>query len=196
MWIDGFRGFLIGSYHVKLSRSEPAPSINETREPFLNTCMSSSFKTCEKIICPNVKSNGETKSQVCTCHDSSAVVTCTKLWGDLINIFYIRAIIFTRLNGKLINSYWDGSEFAPPLTSPMNGRCVRYGRWSRRWMSNTIHCALSTAHHEEWWPGASELRSRATCWCIAAVTTQPDRCPGPPERAAELAWVHQIRQFW
>ena len=36
-------------------------------------------------------------SQFCTCHYSSAVVTCAKLWPDLIIIFHVRAICFNEI---------------------------------------------------------------------------------------------------
>ena len=45
----------------------------------------------------NVSSHDLIRSQFCTCHDSSAVMTCAKLWPDEINIFHVGAMhILTR----------------------------------------------------------------------------------------------------
>ena len=50
-------------------------------------------------------------SRSCTCHDSSAVVACAKLWPDLVIIFQVRATRnFTRLNHGLINPLWNGPQ--------------------------------------------------------------------------------------
>ena len=59
--------------------------------------MSSQPKSCENTSCSYFDSNDLIRSQFCTCHDSSAVMTYAKLWPDLIHIFHIREIwIFTR----------------------------------------------------------------------------------------------------
>ena len=48
------------------------------------------------------------QAQICTCHDSSAVVTYGKLWPDLIMIFHARAAqIFTSLDYDLISKLWN-----------------------------------------------------------------------------------------
>ena len=45
----------------------------------------------------NFDSNGPIRSQFCTWHDSLTVMTCAKLWPDLIIICHVRATwIFTR----------------------------------------------------------------------------------------------------
>ena len=42
-------------------------------------------------------SNNPIRSQICTCHNSSAVVGCAKFWTDMIIIFYVRAIcVYTK----------------------------------------------------------------------------------------------------
>ena len=46
----------------------------------------------EKIFPPNFDYNDPLSSQFCTCHNSSAVVTCAKLWADLNIIFYVTGI--------------------------------------------------------------------------------------------------------
>ena len=51
----------------------------------------------EIVFTPNFDSKNPIKSQICTGHDSSAVVTYAKLWPDLIIIHHVRATwIFTR----------------------------------------------------------------------------------------------------
>ena len=54
--------------------------------------MSSLSKSRENESCSNLKDNDQIRSQFCTCHDSSAVVACAKLWYGLI----IRNTIPTR----------------------------------------------------------------------------------------------------
>ena len=45
----------------------------------------------------NCYSYDSSRSQICTCHDSSAVVACAKLWPDQVIIFHITVTyIFTR----------------------------------------------------------------------------------------------------
>ena len=49
------------------------------------------------LSAPNYDSNEPVRTQFCTGHDSSAVVTCAKLWSDCIIIFHVRAtLILTR----------------------------------------------------------------------------------------------------
>ena len=61
--------------------------------------------------CSSCDSNDSTRSQICTCHDSSAVMACAKLWTDLISIFYIRAMhTFIRLDNEFMTYLWNGSQ--------------------------------------------------------------------------------------
>ena len=46
--------------------------------------------SCKKFFCFNHDSHNPVRSQICTCHDSWAVVACAKLWPDLIIIFHVR----------------------------------------------------------------------------------------------------------
>ena len=49
-------------------------------------------------------------SQFCTCHDSSAVVTCAKLWDDWIISLQVKANIFLEdFEYKLINHLWNST---------------------------------------------------------------------------------------
>ena len=45
------------------------------------------------IIClTSYSTYNPVRSQICTCHDSSAAVTCTKFWAHWLNDFYFRAM--------------------------------------------------------------------------------------------------------
>ena len=53
------------------------------RDPFYNRFMRSWYESCKNVCCSNKKKYHQISSHICTCHDisdSSAVVTCTKLW--------------------------------------------------------------------------------------------------------------------
>ena len=78
-------------------------------------------------------------SQFCTCHDSSAVVACAKLWHDWIIIFHTGTPLnFKRLDYGLTNLVWNGSAVA------YSGR--EHGlRSDRSWSRRCRH----TQHH--WW---------------------------------------------
>ena len=49
-----------------------------------NRFMSSWYESCKNVCCSNKKNYHQISSHICTCHDSSAVVTCAKLWPDWI----------------------------------------------------------------------------------------------------------------
>ena len=54
----------------------------------------------------NYHSDGPIWSPICTCHDSSAVVTCAKLWSDWVIIFQERVTwIFRRLGLWVHNTF-------------------------------------------------------------------------------------------
>ena len=56
-----------------------------------------------------LNNDDQIRSRFCTCHDSSAVVTCAKLWPDLVNRIMIKAKAnFSRFNYELINPLWKG----------------------------------------------------------------------------------------
>ena len=45
----------------------------------------------------NFNHNHQTLSQFCTCHDSSTVVTCAKLWQDLMVIIEMTRVFFPKI---------------------------------------------------------------------------------------------------
>ena len=49
------------------------------------------IKILWKLFCCNPDFYGISRSQICTSHESLAVMTCAKLWPDLIIIFHARA---------------------------------------------------------------------------------------------------------
>ena len=51
--------------------------------------LSNIFYECS--VCSNFDSNVPIWTRFCTCHDSSAVMACAKLWHDLMTIFHVRA---------------------------------------------------------------------------------------------------------
>ena len=77
-------------------------------------CNPNIVKIC---CCDYISFNGRIKSKFCTCHDSSAVMPCAKLWPDL--IFWIKIgarvilMIFELwdhelfLNGAQVSPNWD-----------------------------------------------------------------------------------------
>ena len=53
----------------------------------------------------------QTRPHLCTCHDSSAVVACAKLWHDYMIKNKIRANAFSQNSDfELINRLWNGSH--------------------------------------------------------------------------------------
>ena len=51
----------------------------------------------KKFLSFNYDSNDPSRSQICICHDSPAVIMCTKLWPDWIIVFQVKATwIFIR----------------------------------------------------------------------------------------------------
>ena len=55
------------------------------------------------------------RSQICSCHDSSAVVSCASLWPDMTIIYYLRmTLIFKRLNHDLMYPLWNGYTIDVP----------------------------------------------------------------------------------
>ena len=64
---------------------------------FLNGVWAHLIKSCGNSFCCNSNSNNPIRSQICTCHDSSAVMARAKLWHDQINIIHKTAThIFTK----------------------------------------------------------------------------------------------------
>ena len=79
----------------------------------------------ENSFCFDLDSNGPIRSQICTCHASSAVVAYANLWPDtlMMIIFHIKAIYFLQdLNYKLVNPLWNGSslDLSILLTGPLS----------------------------------------------------------------------------
>ena len=63
------------------------------RDSFHKILMSSWLNSCENRFC----SDDMIMPQFCTCHDSSAVVTCAKVGPDLIISFHQQYLLYTRL---------------------------------------------------------------------------------------------------
>ena len=74
-------------------------------DPFHKVFMRSWSKSCTNIWCSYMKNNLQIKSQFCTCHDSTAVMTCAKLWHDGI----IRIKIKGKGNGTWFQ-WWTNCE--------------------------------------------------------------------------------------
>ena len=93
--------FLVGAnHHVVLNESwnlfwltSGWPILHHTgfvQEPILQKSLRSKYYI--DSCCSWLKNNNQIRSQFCTCHDNSVVVTCAKLWPDWI----IRIIIKTK----------------------------------------------------------------------------------------------------
>ena len=65
-----------------------------TRYPFHQRSRSLWLKSCENPFCGDSDSCDAIRSQFCTGHDSSVVVTCAKLWPDSIIIFKVKTTGF------------------------------------------------------------------------------------------------------
>ena len=89
----------------------------------------------------------QVRLQICTCHNSSAVVTCANLWSDLVIIFYVRTThTFSRfglwpykpfMNGSLVtneaeefSALSNRSAFSSSLLMATNLTCL----WSQAWL--------------------------------------------------------------
>ena len=59
------------------------------------------IESLKNSSCCNMKNNYHITSQFCTCHDSSVVMVCAKLWYDLINILHVKATCILDLNYEL-----------------------------------------------------------------------------------------------
>ena len=65
-------------------------------------------------FCSNLDSYVAMRSQFCTCHDSSAVVACAKLWLHWATNFHARStLFFTRFGLWAHDCLWNGSLFYP-----------------------------------------------------------------------------------
>ena len=84
--------------------------------------------------CCNYESDRPIKSQIGTCHDSSAVLTCAELWLDRIFFFNVRVTcVLQQLGHKLINPSWNGSL------------CPFGVSWSYGFPNSSISAAISHA---------------------------------------------------
>ena len=61
------------------------------QRPISQTFMSSWLKSYENSLCCSYDSENSIRSEICTCHNSSAAIACTKFWADLIIIIHVRA---------------------------------------------------------------------------------------------------------
>ena len=69
----------------------------ETKIHFTKALWDFTSNLFKKICCSDIKTNDPITTQFCTCHDSSAVMTCAKLWYDLVIIVKVRVkFIFTK----------------------------------------------------------------------------------------------------
>ena len=77
-------------------------SISQTVHEFMIEILRNLFHS-------HLDSDDPISSQLCTCHDSSAVVACVKLWFDLVIFVCIRATLGQNLNHGLKNPLWNES---------------------------------------------------------------------------------------
>ena len=88
------------------------------RYPFHWQFVSLQLKSRENYFNFNSNSNEPIRSQICTYHDTWAVMTCAKSWPDWMIIFQVRTEFFIQdLNHGLINPQWNGSPVLPSLLS-------------------------------------------------------------------------------
>ena len=63
---------------------------------FMNSLWAHNQNLTKMKFCSQIYSDYTIRSQICTCHDSLAVMTCANLWLDRIIIFHTRATyVFT-----------------------------------------------------------------------------------------------------
>ena len=78
------------------------------------------MKSCENCICFNYNLKDQVRPHFSTCHDSTAVVTCAKLWPDLVIIYHISVTChFTRFGWWALNRSWDGSQECTSLLAQL-----------------------------------------------------------------------------
>ena len=78
---------------------------NSSNKPgtFYKGLMSSLLKSCQHSFCSNIDIITPIRSEFCTYHDSSSVVTCAKFWPDWIIILLIR---LTRVMQSIFYKIW------------------------------------------------------------------------------------------
>ena len=61
-------------------------------------------QSCKNMNCSYVNNHNQIRSQFCTCHDSSAVMTCAKLWPDWIIKIKLKELkrTFTIMRSKIM----------------------------------------------------------------------------------------------
>ena len=99
-----------------LSTSSPWQQQEQGRHSQISqTFMNSYSKSCQNSFCSRFKMIDLISSPLCTCHDSSAVVTCAKLWPDLVIIFHVISTCnFTRFElwaHKLFVRWVSGTQY-------------------------------------------------------------------------------------
>ena len=77
---------------ISQMKSETLLRLPISWDQFHKGFISSWFKYCENFFCSSYDYNYQIWSQICTCHGSWAVVTCAKLWPDLIIIFQVKSM--------------------------------------------------------------------------------------------------------
>ena len=111
--------------------------------PFHKEFMGLLFKSYKKTCCSYIKHNNENRSQLCTCHDSSAVVTWANLWPGL--IFRIKPRVkrtFTRFElwAQKIYVKWVSDHWS----SCGQVQCIRIGDFIV--LHQTFNARLSSSH--------------------------------------------------
>ena len=83
---------------------------------FTNHLWGPQLNSCGIYFCSNFDSDDPTRSQICTCHNSWAVVTCAKLWSAHFIIFHVREYLYQKdLEYELINCLLNVIQFCPWL---------------------------------------------------------------------------------
>ena len=106
--------------------------------------VSSYLKSWHCSFCSNLVTNNSIWSQFCTCHDNQAVMTCAKLWPDLISIFYAWAMcIYKRL------ALWAHKPFMKSILDISLHRCksgTLRQTWSGCKCKHNIYRCTTTAN--------------------------------------------------
>ena len=94
--------------------------------------INSQMKSHDNLFCSNLTSNYPypIRSQFCTCHDSSAVMACAKLWPGLIIIVLERTICILQKIG-----WWIHKLFVKPVVDvslPVSGSRASFSHYKSR----------------------------------------------------------------
>ena len=115
--------------------------------------MSSYLKIYKSSLGFNCNFDDTIRSQICTCHDSWAVVKCTKLWPDYIIIFQERGI-------WIWFGLWAHNSLQTPCSSNIDMIPRRYHHHDAPCSSNVEMIPRRYHHHDgsrEGWVSVSRL---------------------------------------